>query len=144
MKNNLIDLIRAESMFDLPDEMLVLFVRLYKSLFKEDKVDEDIYFKLAFAIDSAYELILNFCHIDDVPNDLYYFWAKKALSEFLRLGVSRCDSFDNLDVNRAINRLQEGDVSIEFNADDTRGVILQLADYYGLWGEAMRFRKMVW
>lgn len=146
MKNKLNDLIRRESILDLPDEMLNIFIKLYCSNFKcdENSIDNIDPFKIAFACDAAYELILNFCHIDELPRELYYFWAKKSFSEFLISSVSRLDNLDDIDRDRAVKRLQEGDVSIEYDTDDSKSIALSLADYYGLWGEAIRFRKLVW
>ena len=50
--------------------------------FSMDKVDDDLEFKLRFALETAKEVILNYCHLEEVPPGLNTTMYRMALDVY--------------------------------------------------------------
>lgn len=86
-------------------------ITLAKSLLSllDDSKDELV----AFALDDAKEIILNYCHIDTVPDGLYHTMMRMAVDLY------RNEKFGDSEAVGSLSSVTVGDTSTSFNTQDS-------------------------
>ena len=98
---------------------------------------------LAYVIDMVERDIKNFCHINEVPEELYYTWSEAVCSDFLRSKLST-GSLEN--ISSIVKSIAEGDTTVTFSESATpEAQLLACLDAMKLnLSNLVRFRKLVW
>lgn len=98
---------------------------------------------LDYVISKIEQDIKNFCHIPEVPEELYYTWTDAVCADFLKSKLST-NSLDN--VSGIVSSIREGDTTVSYSKEGTPEAQLleciskMALDLNGL----VRFRKLVW
>ena len=71
---------------------------------------------LAFSIRKAEQEVLDHCHIDEVPNSLYFMLCDRSCGHFLHgLKQSGRLEIEGIDLSGILTSLSEGDVKVDFD-----------------------------
>lgn len=84
-------------------------------------------FTLAFSIRKAETEVLDYCHIDTVPQRLYAMLCDRACGQYLHaLRQTGKLELDGLDLSGVFTSLSEGDVKIDFDKGTSDGTRLDV------------------
>lgn len=96
--------------------------------------DKDIF--LQFALDDSENIILNYCHIKKVPNELNTIWLKMAMD------IYRNESLGQEEQGTIVSSISEGDTSTTFKLkEQDKSYFDSILKGYNT--QLNRFRKLV-
>ena len=75
---------------------------------------------LFFALESAKEMVKNYCHIKTIPDGLTFTVVRMAADIYKNETVLQAGTDKNCAENGVVSSIQEGDTTIEFSYDSSK------------------------